>query len=156
VALDGETPIGEISKATGLSERCLLTVLRHLMLHHVFYEPRENYVAHTARSALLVRDPNAMDWLGHIAMECLPSAAKLSDALKLFGNTDKDNETAFSLAFDTKENFMQHIGSRPLPAKRFGGALAFFGGSGPWSYEGIVQMYPWGQLGASKIVDVKL
>ena len=73
----------------------------------------------------------------------------------MFGNTDKDNETAFNLAFNTKENFMHYINSHPLSAKRFGGALAFLGDSGAASYEGIVQMYPWGQLGVSKIVDVK-
>ncbi|OXV06700.1 hypothetical protein Egran_05535 [Elaphomyces granulatus] len=154
VALEGETPIGEISKATGLSERRLLTVLRQLMLHHVFYEPRENCVAHTARSALLVRDPNAMDWLGHIAVECLPPTAKLSEALEVFGSTDKDNEAAFNLTFNTKENCIQYISSHPLSAKRFGGALAFLGDGDAVSYEGIVQIYPWGQLGVSKIVDV--
>jgi len=32
--------------------------------------------------------------------------------------------------------------------------MAFLGDGGASSYEGIVQMYPWGQLGVSKIVDV--
>ena len=95
-----------------------------------------------------------MDWLGHIAVECLPSTARLSEALEVFGNTDKDNETAFNLAFGTKENCMQYIGSRPLPAKRFGGALALGGSAGAASYGETVQMYPWGQLGVSKLVDV--
>jgi hypothetical protein len=154
VPLEGQISISELADLTSLSEPRLRTVLRQVMVHHMFYEPREDYVAHTAMSSLLVSNPGAMDWIGHVVGDALPATAKFTEALKAFGNTDKDNETAFNLAFNTKENCMRYIGSRPLEAKRFGGALAFGGGGGAASFEGVVGISSWAKIGAAKIVDV--
>lgn len=47
------------------------------MTYHIFSEPRDGFVAHTAASKYLVNEPTMQDWLGLVTEEMWPAASKV-------------------------------------------------------------------------------
>lgn len=82
VPLDG----GHIS-FSALAEQCsmyepnLRRILRYAIIYHrVFQEPRPGFVAHSAASALLVKDPAAFDALGTMYDESWQAATRVESS----------------------------------------------------------------------------
>ena len=87
VPLDGSAiPFGAVAEKCGLDEPNLRRVVRYAILHHrIFQEPRPGFVAHSAASLLLVKDPTTLDGVGLAYDESWQAYARVgSDRSNLF------------------------------------------------------------------------
>ncbi len=79
VPLDGsEISFGALAEKCKMYEPNLRRILRYAILYHrVFREPRAGFVAHSAASALLVKDPATFDALGMMFDESWQAFARV-------------------------------------------------------------------------------
>jgi hypothetical protein len=155
VPVDGEASYAEISKATGLDENNLKRLVRHAMTNHIFKEPREGFVAHTAASRLLIDDPQMIDWVGMCCLEFFPAAAHTVEAMLKYPNSQEPTESGFTVAWKCEGTPMfAELGKSPARAKRFGGAMMSLTGGEGYEVDYLVNGYPWSELGKSTFVDV--
>ena len=76
-------PVGEESTFEAISERSglnlvdLRRIMRHAMTNHIFCEPREGAVAHTAASRLLAENKAVEDFVGALSEEKFKAAANV-------------------------------------------------------------------------------
>lgn len=103
------------------------------MTNRIFHEPEPGLIAHTAASRTLARDAALRDWVGFIAEDVFPSAARVLDSLKAYPEATSATATGFNFAFDTvgKEPMFVTLGKDAERARRMGGAMASLtGGEG--------------------------
>jgi hypothetical protein len=77
VPLGGEASYEQISEASGLHVSEARRIVRYAITKHIFMEPREGHVAHTATSKMLVENPIMTEWIGMVCEELLPAAARV-------------------------------------------------------------------------------
>lgn len=79
VPLDGsEISFSALSEKCNMYEPNLRCILRYAIVYHrVFQEPRPGFVTHSAASALLVKNPAALDALGLMFDECWAAWARV-------------------------------------------------------------------------------
>ncbi|RDW81607.1 uncharacterized protein DSM5745_05164 [Aspergillus mulundensis] len=159
VPIHGEISFSELAKRTGLREYDVRRILRHAMVfHHVFQEPREGFVAHTAASRRLRDDPDTMAGLGYFHDELWPSFAHTLPALEK-SQGEEPNETGWSQYHGVDKPFYEHYVSHPAMAKRFRGAMAALADADGTAPEPLADAYPWGSIGGAgdgtgTVVDV--
>lgn len=80
VPLHGEISFRELADQCDLDEVNLRRILRFAMaFHHVFHEPRNGFVAHSAASRKLAEDPLAKAGLGYMFDEVWQAFAQVSN-----------------------------------------------------------------------------
>jgi len=84
-------------------------MLRHAMTSHIFQEPQEGIVAHTAASKVLSEFPLMSQWVGMVCEEMWPAATKLVDAMTRWPNSEEPNETV-SITISLYYNFDANSG----------------------------------------------
>ena len=119
-------------------------------------EDAPDHVIHTAGSALLLRDRNMMDYYGFFVEQMFPTSAKLAEALEKFQDSTAAQDTAFGLAFNTKETLFQYLETRPKLQARFVGAMEGVNRDPSQSQNHVVTGYPWAELGEATVVDASL
>ncbi|KAL1863348.1 hypothetical protein Plec18170_000182 [Paecilomyces lecythidis] len=154
IPLDGTATFEEIATKSGLDVHRTRLALRHAMTRRFFYEPQPGHVAHTAASALLVKEPDFVDFLGHQLGDTLPAVANLSKTIDKYGNSREPNHSATNVAFETDENPMSFIAAGAVSGPRFSGAMRWAGKTGSLDDSHIVENYPWDDFGDGMIVDV--
>ena len=68
-------------------------MLRHAMTSHIFQEPQEGTVAHTAASKALSELPMMSQWVGMVCEEFWPASTKVVDAMTKWPKSEEPNET---------------------------------------------------------------
>ncbi|PVH97041.1 S-adenosyl-L-methionine-dependent methyltransferase, partial [Periconia macrospinosa] len=141
-----------------LSELCKLNVfdlrriLRLVMTRTVFCEPRVGFVAHTAASRLLKDDPQARDFSGIICDERFPSSAQAVNALQKFGQSQKPNQSGFSLANNTSNGLYEELSKFPARQARWTSAMSAM--ANRISFDFLMQFLPLDPRITATIVDV--
>jgi len=164
VPLHGTATYAEISRKTGLGQDTIIRVLRHAMTKHVFTSPKPDTIAHTSLSAYFVKEPLARAWLGHNTDDIWPSAVKLVEAIRTFGESGEPNETGAAIALfkgrkDVK-NFFDWADQdgdgdkKGYRVKRFGEAMMFVTKNPAFNIKAIHQLYDWASLGEGPFVDI--
>ena len=110
-------------------------------------------VLHTASSALLLRNRAMMDWYGHCVEEMFPASARIAEALEKYQGSTAAQDSAFGLAFNTKEPIYKFLEQHPDRQARFFGAMEGVGKDPGHSLEHVVNGYPWAELGNATVVD---
>ncbi|KAL1987596.1 hypothetical protein VTN96DRAFT_3196 [Rasamsonia emersonii] len=154
VPLDRAVPFSEVAATAGVDEDRLKRILRHAMTNRLFCEPEPGLVAHTAASALLVRSPALNDWVGYTTEETYPASAKLVEAYEKFGTSQKPNESAYNIAFDTDEPMFVHLTKFPERERRFANTMVEMTSTEGYGTHHLVNGYPWEELGKATVVDV--
>lgn len=95
-----------------------------------------------------------MDWYGHCVEEMFPAGAKLAEALEKYQGTTAAENSAFGLAFNTKDPIYKFLEQHPDRQARFFGAMEGVGKDYGHSLEHVVHGYPWVELGDATVVDV--
>lgn len=144
-----------MAEQVGLSERQVKLLLRQSALNGIFHEPKEDHVAHTAVSAVLLQDKAMLDWYGHCTDELFQAGAKLADALARHGSNAKPEESAFSLAFNTSEPIFGFFEKHPERQARFFGAMEGVGRDAGHSLSHVINGHEWAKLGEAVVVDVQ-
>ena len=152
VPLEGTIAISTLAAQTRLDEDRLTRILRHAMTNHLFTEPEEGQVAHTAQSALLAKDVALSSLVGHCTEELFPASAKLVEATSRVD--EPKTRPAFNIAFDTDLDAMAFIGKDPFRSERFAESMKGMIHSEPWNISHVVTGYDWEALGEAVVVDV--
>ncbi|RDW94052.1 uncharacterized protein DSM5745_01374 [Aspergillus mulundensis] len=140
VPVHGEISFAELANKIGLSEHNVRRILRYAMVfHHVFREPREGFVAHTAASRRVRENPNTRAGLGYMFDEVWPSFAH---GWNDYHKSDKP--------------FYKHYASHPDMAQRFGKAMAAFTDAHGNAPSFLAKNYPWEAInnGNGTVVDL--
>lgn len=139
-----------------MSERKVKTLVRKAAFNRMLREDVPDHVVHTAASALLVRNRSMMDYYGFFVEQMFPTSAKLAEALEKYQDSTAPEDTAFGLAFNTKETLFQFLEKRPELQARFAGAMEGVGKDPSQSQRHVVTGYPWAELGEAVVVDASL
>jgi 6-hydroxytryprostatin B O-methyltransferase len=94
------------------------------------------------------------DWFGHCTEELFLASAKLADALETYPGSDKPEDSAFSMAFNTRDPIFGFYEKHPDRQARFFGAMEGVGKDFGHSLAHIVKGYDWAKLGKATVVDV--
>lgn len=97
-----------------------------------------------------------MDYYGFFVEQMFPSSAKLAEALEKFKDSTAAHDTAFGLAFNTKETLFKFIEQRPELQSRFVGAMEGVNKDPSQSQKHVITGYPWAELGEATVVDASL
>ena len=154
ISLEGGATYKEISAKVGLSEVQTKAIVRQSAINRVLYEDGPDHVIHTASSALLLRNPAMMDWYGHCVEEMFPAGGKIAEALEKYQGSTAPQDSAFGLAFNTKEPIYKWLEQQPDRQARFFGAMEGVGKDPGHSLDHIANGYPWAELGNATVVDV--
>ncbi|KAK4553125.1 hypothetical protein LTR86_009852 [Recurvomyces mirabilis] len=154
VPLEGGASYEQISQKVSLSLPQVKAIVRQSAMNRILCEQGADHVVHTASSALLLRNRAMMDWYGHCVDEMFPAGAKLAEALQKFQGSTAAQDSAFGLAFDTKDPIYTFLEQHPKRQARFFGAMEGVGKDPGHSLQHVVTGYPWAELEGATVVDV--
>lgn len=149
VPLESDISYSELAKSAGVDEQVLKRVIRFAITFGVFAEPSSGIVAHTALSAVFVKEPIMRSWTKLCTEDTAISAVRLLDALQ-----PSPQRSAFQVAYGTENNYFQWIADKPDHVKAFAESMETLGRSAPYSADHLAYGYDWSGLGNAKVVDV--
>ena len=97
-----------------------------------------------------------MHYYGFFVEQMFPASAKLAEALEKYKDSTAAQDTAFALAFNTKDGLFKYIEDRPELQARFVGAMEGVNRDPSQSQKHVITGYPWAELGEATVVDVNL
>ena len=74
------------------------------------------------------------------AKEIWPGATRVTDAVRQFGDSGEPTEAPYTLINEPGVTMWEYLAKHPERAKKFGGAMKFFG---DWSSNHLVNSYSW-------------
>ena len=169
VPLDGEISYAAIAAKINLAEGRVRRILRHAMTNYIFKEARPGYVVHTATSAMPVRNPALISWIGHNIEEVGTSSVKVVEAMERWGDSEDLIESGFGIAFGADQEhgkggkssffkFLQDDGEgdkKGWRMQRLGEAMdSMKGGDGTLDAAHVHKGFNWEGLGKATVVDV--
>lgn len=154
IPLDRAVTFAEVAAATGVDEDHSKRMLRHAMTNRLFREPEPGRVAHTAASALLVRSKALNNWVGYTTEESFPVSAKVVEAYEKFGPSQKPNESAYNIAFNTDKPMFHHLAEFPDRERRFANTMVEMTSTEGYGVHHLLNGYPWEDIGKATVVDV--
>jgi hypothetical protein len=134
------------------------------MTNRIFYEPSSNQVAHTAVSAVIVKQPLLKAWIGHSVEEIGAASVKLVESTDKYGDSQDPGQAAICLAFGLKDGencftLFDNDGEGEMKgwrARRFGDAMRCLNSGGAHSAKHVHGGFDWKSLGKGTVVDVCL
>lgn len=130
-------------------------ILRHAMTNNLFREPESGKVTHTVESALLVRERGIRDWVGYTTEESFRCSGKLVEATEKWGASERANQSAYQVAFDTDQPMFEHMAQFPERAERFANTMTEMTATDAYNVRHLVDGFAWDQLPeGSTVVDV--
>lgn len=158
IPLGGSTSYINISAKVGLAEAQVKAIVRQAAVNRVLREvdgSKGTLVEHTASSSLLLRNHVMRDWYGHCVEEMFPAGAKLAEALEKYQGSKAPEDSAFNLAFNTRDPIYKFLEQHPERQARFFGAMEGVGKDPGHDLRHVVVGYPWAKLGNdATVVDV--
>jgi 6-hydroxytryprostatin B O-methyltransferase len=130
--------------------------LRLLFLKRIFYSPTPDLVAHTPTSLILYTNPELAAFIHHCTHEAFPAASRLSDALRLYPDSEKPHQTAFNVAFGTDDPMFTWLEKRPDRFENFNQGMKGVSQGGGRNSNQVVGGYSWAELGKATVVDVSI
>ena len=97
VPLEDSCSYASIAAASGLAEPLLRRFLRHCMASHIFAPAPNDEVRHTAISRLLATESDFRDLVGLQLDEFAPASSYIVEALRKFGSSAEQSDSAFAL-----------------------------------------------------------
>ncbi|KAI0453369.1 S-adenosyl-L-methionine-dependent methyltransferase [Xylaria acuta] len=157
VPLEGAISLSELAAKAGLLEDKLARIVRYAATNFIFCEPEPGYIAHTALSAALARDPQFATYLRLCLVDMAPIAAALPRALRRWPRSESITECAVNAAFDTDEPLFEWLSRDATRQTRFDQGMAGFSGvdgkAAGRSGNIDIAAYPWGTaLGPEAVV----
>lgn len=150
VPLDVPISLSELAVKSGLQEDKLSRIIRYAMTNFIFHEPSLGFVAHTAVSATLAREPQLATFLRLALVDLAPVAVALPRALRKWPQSESPTHCGVNAAFDTEEPFFKWLSRDAGRQARFDEGMAGFSSAGtvtgdrPQTVD--VAAYPWGKV----------
>ena len=153
-----------LAEQCGIQEVDMRRLLRYAITHHrLFLEPRPGVVTHSLASRLLAEEPLHRATMGLFAESFGSLAPHTVAALEKWGSEPtQPDKTAFNLAHATDKPMFEFMSTDPEgleSSRRFALAMTSFAtiSSRPTPMPrpvGLLEGYPWAELGAATVVDV--
>ena len=153
VPVGGEISFAEIAQKAGVDEGRCTRIMRMIMTHGIFHEPRLGYVSHTAGSKLLLI-PNIRDSIGHITEEGFVGSCRLSAAVEKFGASEERNAAPWNVGHGVDQPLFDFYEIEPVRRNRFSRMVGGFGDFLTYNIKHMVNGYDWKGLGKGTVVDV--
>ncbi|WPH01313.1 O-methyltransferase-domain-containing protein [Acrodontium crateriforme] len=154
IPLEGGTTYSDISAKVGLSLPQTKAIIRQSAMNRILREDGPDHVVHTASSSMLLLNGPMRDWYGHCVEEMFPASGKIAEALEQYQGSSLPEDSAFGLAFNTREPIYEFLARHPDRQARFFGAMEGVGKDPGHSLNHVVRGYPWASLGQASVVDV--
>ncbi|KAM0304941.1 hypothetical protein ACHAO8_011332 [Botrytis cinerea] len=150
-----ERTFSEIAAARNLDLSDTTRFLRLAMTYHVFTEPREGVVAHTAVSRVLVDNKFAAAWLGHVLENVWPTLPHILEASERWPGSGEPNETAYVLTHPKGLTPFDHLEDSSSSAQQFSDAMKFFQAIPGLEPDHLLEAFDFSSLGKEALlVDV--
>lgn len=165
-----EVTFQEIASARGLKTLDVRRFLRQAMTNHVFTEPKEGFVAHTASSRVLAQDTFAKAWLGNLLENVWPSLPRVIEASEKWLDSGNPCHTVyclldfkffqqltaqgFALANNTDLNPFDFLEKTPGRAKQLKDSMNFFQSSPGFEPSHLIDAFDFESIGNGTVVDI--
>ncbi|TRX88799.1 hypothetical protein FHL15_010258 [Xylaria flabelliformis] len=154
VPLTGDVSYEDLSKTINVGASVLRQVLRAGMPYHMFYESRPGYVAHTATTKIMAREPLIKDWTGLSTDVLFPGGAGLTEALRREPAANDPAKTGFMLAKGEGESGMyMYLEKHPEQARRFAGVMGAFQQDEAYAPRHLIDSWP-NDVQNGKLIDL--
>ena len=126
------------------------------MTSNFLCEPELDKIAHNAVSSQFVTNPGLLDWALFMTQFSMPTAAKMVEATERWGATEKKNETAVNISFDTELPLFDFIKKSPEMTKQFAAYMKNVTASEGTNIRHLLTGFDWASLGEATVVDVRI
>ncbi|KAK4234866.1 hypothetical protein C8A03DRAFT_46877 [Achaetomium macrosporum] len=154
VPLDDSVPFRDVADICGVPESQLRRVTRLMATAGFLQEPRPGHMAHSPLSAQFVTEPALLDAALFLAETVAPAALKMPLSTKQFAGSDRADQSAYTLAFDTEIPLASVFELRPRLQRQFNTYLSFVTNDDHASVRDVLVRVDWASLGNATVVDV--
>lgn len=155
IPLSGSVPAKDVADLVGVPETQLCRVVRMTATAGFLNEPQPGHIAHTALSAPFVTKPSFLDAAMFLAETAAPTALQMAVATQRYGNSNRPNESAYNLAFNTSQTFQSACEQRSKLQRQWPAYLRYVGDVDD-SVTEVLTRLDWLSLGNACIVEVGL
>ena len=149
-----ETSFAEIAQKCQLDEDVVRRVIRHATTNHIFSEPKNGTIVHTAASKALAQVPLLREWLEQACDDMWPATSRFVSAMVKWPASEEPSQTAFNFASGARSSFFDHIAESPGRVAKFADAMRFFYTMHGFEPSQVVKAYDWNSLGEAVVVDI--
>lgn len=154
IPLSGTVPFKDVVDLTGVPETQLCRVVRMTVTAGFLREPEPGHVAHSALSAPFVTTPSFLDAAMFLSETAAPAALQMAVATQRFGHSQRPNESAYNVAFNTSVPFASARAQRPKLQRQWPAYLRYGMDDVDASVTDILTRLDWLSLGNASVVEV--
>ncbi|MCJ1246390.1 hypothetical protein MMC30_003597 [Trapelia coarctata] len=155
LGLNGRKTYKQIADECGLDEDDTRHMLRLAITDHLFEEPENGTIAHTAATQLLAVNPLLSAWTGVATHENWPSMIHMSYALSKWpGSEEPFGHSAYSLAHNIYDNPFDVWEKDPQRAKQFADGMSFIRSDPGFDPKHLINGYDFASVGQGIFVDI--
>jgi hypothetical protein len=154
IPLRGSVPLRDVAELTGVPETQLCHVVRMMATTGFLCEPQPGHVAHSALSAPFVTKLPFLDAAMFLSHTAAPAAMKMAVATQRFGSSQRTNESAYNVAFNTSTTFAMACEQQAKLQRQWSAYLQYGMGDANASIIDILMRLDWIRLGSVLVVEV--
>ncbi|KAK4646100.1 hypothetical protein QC761_207350 [Podospora bellae-mahoneyi] len=117
-------------------------------------EPQQGHVAHSPLSAQFVTEPALLDAVMFLSGTAAPASLKMATATRQYGASDRTDQSAYTVAFDTGVPLASVFELQPRLQRQFGTYLESVTNGDQAGTRDVLMRVDWGSLGNATVVDV--
>ncbi|KAK4175376.1 hypothetical protein QBC36DRAFT_190046 [Triangularia setosa] len=155
IPLDDAVPFKDVADICGVPEGQLCRVSRLMITSGFLQEPQQGHVGHSSLSAQFVTEPALLDAVMFLSGTAAPASLKMPTATKQYGASDRTDQSAYTVAFDTGIPLASVFELQPRLQRQFGTYLEFVTNGDQAGIRDVLMRVDWGSLGNATVVDVK-
>ena len=156
IPLNSSVPFKDVADLAGVPETQLSRVVRMTATTGFLLEPQLGHVAHSPLSAPFVTKPSYLDAAMFLSETAAPTALQMATATQRFGHSQRPNESAYNVAFNTSGTFASAYDQRPKLQRQWPAYLRYGTGDVDASVTDILTRLDWLSLGNAFVVEVSL
>ncbi|KAF2828333.1 putative O-methyltransferase [Ophiobolus disseminans] len=156
IHLDEEVTYEEVAQRCNVNVHDLRRMLRLAIAFHIFDEPKDGTIRHSAVSECLIRFPLANQWIGYFCEDVWPSTSHTLDAIARWPNSEEPSETAFRLSNESHVGLFQYLQADADRSRRFTEAMRFLQSAPEFDHGHLLRDLQWNTEEAipSLLVDI--
>lgn len=156
IPLSGSVPFKDVADLAGVTETQICRVVRMTATAGFLHEPQPGHVAHSNMSAPFVTKPSFLDAAMFVSEIAAPTALQMAVATQRFGHSQRPNECAYNLAFNTPTTFASACEGQSRLQRQWPAYLRYGTGDVDASITDILTRLDWPSLGNTSVVEVSL
>ncbi|KAK4679809.1 hypothetical protein QC764_207350 [Podospora pseudoanserina] len=153
IPLDDAVPFKDVADICGVPEGQLFRVSRLMITSGFLQEPQQGHVAHSPLSAQFVTEPALLDAVMFLSGTAAPASLKMANATRQYGASDRSDQSAYTVAFDTGVPIASVFELQPRLQRQFGTYLESVTNGDQAGTRDVLMRVDWGSLGNATVVD---